>query len=50
MTSLIQRSKEAGKTVQEACMVISNLAIMLTGEAIVNSREFVIALTHVSLT
>ena len=49
MTSLINRSKEAGQTVQEAFLVLPNLALKLSGEAVVNTKAFVIAFTNVSL-
>lgn len=49
MTSLINRSKEAGQTVQEAFLVLPNLALKLSGEAVVNTKAFVIAFTNVGL-
>lgn len=48
MTSLVNRSKEAGHAVHGACLVIPNLAVKLTGEAAVNTKAFVIAFTNVS--
>lgn len=48
MTKLIHRSQSAGKSVQEAVLVIPSLAIKLTGEAVVNAKAFVIAFKNVS--
>ena len=48
MTSLIHRSQDAGKSVQEAILVIPSLAVKLTGEAVVNTKDFVIAFKNVS--
>ena len=49
MTSLIHRSKEAGKAAKDACLVIPSLALNLTGEAVSNTKQLIIAITHVSL-
>ncbi|CAB4026236.1 Hypothetical predicted protein [Paramuricea clavata] len=43
MTDLVHRSQEAGKSVHEAILVIPSLAIKLTGEAVVNTKAFIIA-------
>ena len=47
MTDLINRSQKAGKSVQEAVLVIPSLAIRLTGEAVVNAKAFVIGFKEV---
>jgi hypothetical protein len=47
MTDLVHRSQEAGKSVQEAILVIPSLAIKLTGEAVVNTKAFIIAFKNV---
>ena len=49
MTSLIHRSQETSKIIHEAVLVIPNLAIKLTGEAMVNTKAFVIAFKNVSM-
>lgn len=48
MTNLIHRSQEAGKSVQEAVLVIPSLAVKLTGEVLVNTKDFIIAFKNVS--
>lgn len=48
MTTLINRSQEASKSVQDAVLVIPSMAIKLTGEAFVNAKAVVIAFKNVS--